>query len=115
MAMKLNKDRNRKLSGIKETKISTPEHTYSEADNNKVKTKKTNKLGRPRKNKQYSSLRIQKQSVGKINAFQNTLGYVSQDDFIADILEKAEKDLTAEQRTMFNMYLRAYEIRTKTK
>ncbi|KRM69252.1 hypothetical protein FD06_GL000311 [Apilactobacillus ozensis DSM 23829 = JCM 17196] len=77
--------------------------------------KKTNNLGRPRKNKQYSSLRIQKQSVGKINAFQNALGYSSQDDFVADILDKAEKDLTAEQRTLFNMYLRAYEIRSKGK
>lgn len=69
------------------------------------------KMGRPRKNKSYSSLRLQKQNVGKINAFQNALGYSSQDDFITDALNKVENDLTAEQRTMFNMYLKAYEIR----
>lgn len=111
-----NKNRNRNIpkssdskdfKEIKETPISEPEQTYQPQIKRRVK------LGRPRKNKEYSSIRIQRITTNRINAMQNTLNFKTQDDLIIDLLDKAENSLSADQKTMYKMYLKTFTERGK--
>ena len=107
------KDRNRnnnEFKEIKETPISEPKQTYH-PEQSKIERKV--KLGRPRKNKEYSSIRIQRSTTNKINAMQNTLNFKTQDDLIIDLLEKAENSLSADQKTMYKIYLKTFTARGK--
>lgn len=72
-------------------------------------------IGRPTKNKVYSTIRIQKSNINRINAFQNTLDFETQDDIVSFMLDRLDNTLEPEQRTMFEMYMKAYESRDKKK
>ena len=72
-------------------------------------------MGRPRKNKVYSTIRIQKNTINRINALQNTLEYDTQDDLVASLLDRLENQLENEQRIMFDMYMKTYEARDRKK
>lgn len=74
-----------------------------------------NEFGRPAKNKVYSTIRIQKSNINRINAFQNTLDFETQDDIVSFMLDRLDNTLEPEQRTMFEMYMKAYESRDKKK
>ncbi|MGH2211210.1 DUF5388 domain-containing protein, partial [Enterococcus faecalis] len=63
------------------------------------------------KNKVYSTIRIQKSNINRINAFQNTLDFETQDDIVSFMLDRLDNTLEPEQRTMFEMYMNAYESR----
>ena len=76
---------------------------------------KGSKVGRPRLNKVYGTVRIQKYNVNRINALQNTLEYETQDDLITSLLDRLENSIESEQRTMFEMYMRTYEAKDKRK
>ncbi|MFZ4355257.1 DUF5388 domain-containing protein, partial [Enterococcus gallinarum] len=69
----------------------------------------------PAKNKVYSTIRIQKSNINRINAFQNTLDFETQDDIVSFMLDRLDNTLEPEQRTMFEMYMKAYESRDKKK
>ncbi|MGQ7644396.1 DUF5388 domain-containing protein, partial [Streptococcus suis] len=73
------------------------------------------RIGRPAKNKVYSTIRIQKSNINRINAFQNTLDFETQDDIVSFMLDRLDNTLEPEQRTMFEMYMKAYESRDKKK
>ena len=92
----------------KNTEVLTVSKQEELIDNNKS-------FGRPKKNKIYSTIRIQKQNVNRINALQNTLDYETQDDIISTLLDRLENQLEPEQRTMFDMYIRTYKARDKKK
>lgn len=100
-------DKKNEFKEIKETPISEPKQTYQ------PKIKRRVKLGRPRKNKEYSSIRIQRKTTNRINAMQNTLNFKTQDDLIIDLLDKAENSLSADQKTMYKMYLKTFTARGK--
>lgn len=114
------KDPNRKLTKpIETTKISEPITTFdlndfTKAEKNSNEVKK-NKIGRPRKNKIYSTIRIQKFNINRINAFQNTLDFDTQDDLISFMLDRLDNNLEPEKRTMFEMYMKTYESRDRKK
>lgn len=115
-----NRDNNKqkKFKEIKETHISEPQQTYQEPTTNSVIDNtqpqiKTNKLGRPRKNKKYSSIRLQTITIDKVNAMQNTLNFPTQDDLIDDLLEKRENGLSQDQRTMYKMYFKSKREKRK--
>ena len=72
-------------------------------------------VGRPRKNKVYSTIRLQKYNVNRINALQNTLEFETQDDLVASLLDRLENQIEPEQRTMFEMYMKTYESRDRKK
>lgn len=109
-------DRNKTPKPIEETKISKPKETFdiSKATQN-TKEKEPSKLGRPRKNKTYGTVRLQKENVNRINSIQNTLGYETQDDLISALLNEAEQKMSSEQKIMFDMYLKAFTKRQKSK
>lgn len=112
----------RKHKSIDETVAAKPSKTFDlekfAKDNNQNKEEKNisdSKIGRPRKNKVYSTIRIQKSNVNRINALQNTLDYDTQDDMISFLLERLENQLDPEERIMYNMYMKTYESRDKKK
>lgn len=118
--LEFNRDPNRKKSfkTVEETQISEPQKTFSTKEINSTlyKTYNTNpnpKLGRPRKNKTYSTIRIQRHTVNRINALQNTLNFDTQDDLIINMLDRLEIMLDSEQKTMFDMYLKTYSAKEK--
>lgn len=67
------------------------------------------------KNKVYSTIRLQKYNVNRINALQNTLEFETQDDLVASLLDRLENQIEPEQRTMFEMYMKTYESRDRKK
>lgn len=103
-------DRNsrRTTKPIEETTISKPIEVFK--TNNKTQTggKSPVKMGRPRKNKTYGTVRLQKSNVNRINAIQSTLGYETQDDLITALLDESERKMSVSQKTMFEMYMKAY-------
>ena len=108
---------------IDETKASEPSKTFdlSKFTPEKKEMEKTieparqTTMGRPRKNKVYSTIRIQKNTINRINALQNTLEFDTQDDLVASLLDRLENQLENEQRIMFDMYMKTYEARDKKK
>ncbi|MHC5250495.1 Replication-associated protein RepC [Enterococcus sp. LJL90] len=101
---------------IESTKISEPVSTFNLSEfakeNQQISDTKA-KMGRPRKNKVYSTIRIQKYNVNRINSLQNTLEFDTQDDLINFLIDRAENTLENEQRIMFDMYMKTYEARDK--
>ncbi len=117
--LEFNKDPNRKkTSPIEATIISEPQNTFdlnSFKNNEQGIPEPIKKIGRPRKNKVYSTIRIQKSNINRINALQNTLEFETQDDLIGFMLDRLDNTLEPEQRTMFEMYMKTYEAREKKK
>lgn len=113
MAKDFIKDPHRKQTKeIPETFASAPSQTFS-LDNMKQETSNiiNNPVGRPKKNKIYGTIRIQKNTVHRINALQNTLDYDTQDDLVLALLDKLETTISSEERTMYKMYLKTYQKR----
>ena len=114
------KDPERKQSKeIKATEISEHETTFDLSSFSKEESSASDsgskRIGRPAKNKVYSTIRIQKSNINRINAFQNTLDFETQDDIVSFMLDRLDNTLEPEQRTMFEMYMKAYESRDKKK
>lgn len=111
----------KKTNPISETEILEPKKTFdfdtfskSKTINDNTETTNT-KIGRPRKNKVYGTVRLQKTNVHRINALQNTLDYETQDDLISSLLDKIENSLESEQQIMFEMYMKTYISKDKKK
>lgn len=108
---------------IDETKASEPSKTFDLSKftpekkevEKVVEPERPTTMGRPRKNKVYSTIRIQKNTINRINALQNTLEYDTQDDLVASLLDRLENQLENEQRIMFDMYMKTYEARDRKK
>lgn len=119
-------NRKRKTKEIKETPLSEPKSTFNLDEFSKQKkttvqneikdeSSQSKTVGRPRKNKVYSTIRLQKYNVNRINALQNTLEFETQDDLVASLLDRLENQIEPEQRTMFEMYMKTYESRDRKK
>ncbi|WP_071621493.1 Replication-associated protein RepC, partial [Enterococcus faecalis] len=89
------KDPERKQSKeIKATEISEPETTFDLSSFSKEEISASDsgakRIGRPAKNKVYSTIRIQKSNINRINAFQNTLDFETQDDIVSFMLDRLD-------------------------
>lgn len=102
--IRFNKSRTPK--NVEETTITKPELTYT-ADNTTEKKKKRKKT--------YSTIRVEKEKVHKLNALQNSLGFNTQNEFLDFLLDGEKENLTGRQRTMYNMYMDTYEARDRRK
>lgn len=111
--------RKKNLREIPETKTSQPKKTFNIDEFTNTVQKSTvsseKKVGRPKKNKVYGTVRIQKYNVNRVNALQNTLDYETQDDLISSVLDRLENSMSSEERTMFEMYMKTYEARDRKK
>ncbi|ENZ5663507.1 DUF5388 domain-containing protein [Enterococcus hirae] len=125
MVKQFKKDPSRKkiTREIPETETSKPKKTFNIdefAEKQNLNIQKENnsterKVGRPKKNKVYGTIRIQKYNVNRVNALQNTLNFETQDDLVASLLDRLENSMSQEQRIMFDMYMKTYESRDKKK
>ncbi|MDC0753143.1 MULTISPECIES: DUF5388 domain-containing protein [Enterococcus] len=111
--------RKKNLREIPETETSKPKKTFNIDEFahtvQKPISSSEKKVGRPKKNKVYGTVRIQKYNVNRVNALQNTLDFETQDDLISSVLDRLENSMTSEERTMFEMYMKTYEARDKKK
>ncbi|MDT2850189.1 Replication-associated protein RepC [Vagococcus carniphilus] len=106
----------KKKNPVGETSAASPEKVFDlDEFASQTTNKKENKVGRPRKNKVYSTIRLQRYNVNRVNALQNTLDFETQDDLIASLIDKIENTLENEQLTMFNMYMKTYTARDNKK
>lgn len=120
----------KKHKHIQETEIIEPAETFSLEDFSKQKEKEEKekrknekskensdkkKMGRPRKGKIYSTIRIQRKTVHRINAIQNCLQFPTQDDLIDALLDKAEAQFDAHQNDMYRMYMLTYKAKDERK
>lgn len=108
---KQNRNVPKQTKPVEETIISRPNKTFDIKDMEKGGTSK-HPVGRPRKNKTYGTIRLQKDNVNRINSIQNSLGYITQDDLISALLDKTERELSNEQKIMFEMYMKTYQNRS---
>lgn len=106
--LKFHKNRNRPRP-VKETKITKPKERFSSSKESHMK--KSSKMGRPRKNKKYGSIRTDVNNVMLLDALQNTLGYDTQDDILHHLLIKARQSLNDDQTTMLDTFLKVYRMR----
>lgn len=107
-----NESRTKKRNPITETKMAQPENTFNL---DQFSTDSEIKVGRPKKNKTYGTIRLQKNNVNRVNALQNTLDFETQDDLIAKLLDRMENSLEQEQKIMFEMYMKTYTNRDNKK
>lgn len=107
-----NENRTRRTNPIAETKMAQPENTFNLDD---FSTKSKPSVGRPKKNKTYGTIRLQKHNVNRVNALQNTLDFETQDDLISKLLDRMENTLEQEQKIMFEMYMKTYTNRDNKK
>ena len=105
--LKFHKDRNRPRP-VKETKITKPKEKFSAR---KESTLQDHKMGRPRKNKKYGSIRTEINNVMLLDALQNTLGYDTQDEILHHLLIQARNSLNDDQTTMLDTFLKVYHMR----
>lgn len=114
MARVFDKDESKRKSTnpVAETRISQPENTFNLDD---FSTKSKPSVGRPKKNKTYGTIRLQKHNVNRVNALQNTLDFETQDDLISKLLDRMENSLEQEQKIMFEMYMKTYTNRDNKK
>lgn len=115
--LEFHKDPKRKTNPVPETRINKPKNTFNPdeitAEAKTVTQKK--KMGRPRKNKVYGTLRLQKKNVFRLNALQNALAYESQDDLEGAMLTQFENSLSNEQRVTYDYFLKTYIDREQRK
>lgn len=98
---------------ITETKISKPKETYDptkmtkqvEADYQK-QPKKKRPVGRPKSGrKTYQTVRLQKETVLKINALENTLSIKTQDETVNQAIDRILRSLSNDEKRAYNLWL----------
>lgn len=103
---------------ITETKISKPKETYNpakmtkrvEADYQQEQPKKKRPVGRPKSGrKSYQTVRLQKQTVLKINALENALGVSTQDATVDQAIDRVLNSLNADEKRAYKLWLEMFE------
>ena len=100
-----------------ETKISKPKETYNpakmtkkvEEDYQKEQPKKR-RPGRPKSGrKSYQTVRLQKKTVLKINALENSLSISTQDATVDQAIERVLNSLNADEKRSYELWLEMFE------
>lgn len=102
---------------ITETKISKPKETYNPAKMTKQveaefqkQPKKKRPVGRPKSGrKSYQTVRLQKKTVLKINALENSLGVPTQDATVDQAIERVLNSLNADEKRSYELWLEMFE------
>ena len=102
---------------ITETKISKPKETYNPTKMTKqVETeyqkqpKKKRPVGRPKSGrKSYQTVRLQKQTVLKINALENALSISTQDETVNQAIDRVLNSLNADEKRSYELWLEMFE------
>lgn len=101
---------------ITKTEIAKPEETYdpskAEMEMSKPATSapKQKRLGRPKSGrKEYTVARLQKKTVLKINALENTLSLKNQDELVDRALDRILNSLDNDEKRAYELWLEVLE------
>lgn len=99
---------------IAETEVSTPKNTF-DFETFVEDTSKNAPIKKPKQKKEkvYSTVRIQKENIYRINALQGLLGEETQDTLVSHLLDVVEDNLDDEQRKVYNTFLEFLTLKDK--
>lgn len=110
------KAKKRTPNPIAKTEIAKPEETYdpskAEMEMSKPATSapKQKRLGRPKSGrKEYTVARLQKKTVLKINALENTLSLKNQDELVDRALDRILNSLDNDEKRAYELWLEVLE------
>ena len=98
---------------ISETKISKPKETYDPVKmtkqveaNYQRQPKKKRPVGRPKSGrKSYQTVRLQKETVLKINALENALSIKTQDETVDQAIDRVLRSLNNDEMRSYKLWL----------
>lgn len=97
---------------ISETKISKPKETYNPAKMTKQVEASYQKrpVGRPKSGrKSYQTVRLQKETVLKINALENALSIKTQDETVDQAIDRVLRSLITDEMRSYKLWLEMFE------
>lgn len=107
---------------ISETKISKPAETYDpvkasqqvESDIQQEKKHDKRPVGRPKSGrKSYKTVRLQKDTVEKINALENAFGLKTQDEAVSHAIDVVVRNMSTDERRGYELWLQMLEKKGK--
>lgn len=119
-----NKDTKKIPKPITKTNIAKPKESYDPAKvsqqleeaESKVVINATSKrpVGRPKSGrKSYQTVRLQKQTVLKINALENALSISTQDETVDQAIDRVLNSLTSDEKRAYKLWLDMFEKKEK--
>ena len=115
------KDKKKVPQPINETKISAPKEKYDPTKINQQvqedidrqvenQLKKKRPVGRPKSGrKSYQTVRLQKETVIKINALENALSIKTQDETVNQAIDKVLRSLNTNEMRSYKLWLEMFE------
>lgn len=102
---------------IAKTDISKPKETYNPAkvDNSiDEQMPKKRRVGRPKSGrKTYQTVRLQKETVLKINALENALSIKTQDETVDQAIDRVLRSLSTDEMRSYKLWLEMFEKKEK--
>lgn len=108
---------------IAKTDIAKPKESYDpnkvsqqleEAASKATTTTKKRPVGRPKSGrKSYQTVRLQKQTVLKINALENALSIATQDETVDRAIEQVLRSLSNDEKRAYQLWLDMFKKREK--
>ena len=108
---------------IAKTDIAKPKESYDpnkvsqqleEATSKATTTTKKRPVGRPKSGrKSYQTVRLQKQTVLKINALENALSIATQDETVDQAIDRVLNSLSSDEKRAYRLWLDMFEKREK--
>ena len=120
--LEFKKDKNKTPRPISETKLSKPAETYDpvkasqQVENDIKQEKKDDKrpVGRPKSGrKSYKTVRLQKETVEKINALENAFSLKTQDEAVNHAIDLVLRNMSTDERRGYDLWLTMLEKKEK--
>ncbi|USJ87983.1 DUF5388 domain-containing protein [Lactiplantibacillus pentosus] len=112
------KDKKKTPRPISETKLSKPVETYDpvkasqqvESDIKQEKKDDKRPVGRPKSGrKSYKTVRLQKETVEKINALENAFSLATQDEAVNHAIDLVLRNMSTDERRGYDLWLTMLE------
>lgn len=120
--LEFKKDKKKTPRPISETKLSKPAETYDpvkasqQVENDIKQEKKDDKrpVGRPKSGrKSYKTVRLQKETVEKINALENAFSLKTQDEAVNHAIDLVLRNMSTDERRGYDLWLTMLEKKEK--
>ena len=120
--LEFKKDKKKTPRPISETKLSKPAETYDpvkasqQVENDIKQEKKDDKrpVGRPKSGrKSYKTVRLQKETVEKINALENAFSLKTQDEAVNHAIALVLRNMSTDERRGYDLWLTMLEKKEK--
>lgn len=112
-----NKSKKKSPKPIAKTQISKPKESYDPTKASSIVEKeytKKRKRGRPKSGrKSYTTIRLLKSTMVKINALENTVGAASQDEIINQAIDRAINKLSTDEKRTYQLWLEMFEKKNR--